>query len=271
METVEIEQATWIAAPFDLSRLDKKFRRVYIGSEFCERLLPTEKALRRVVDSTVERNLYITLATPFLTDAGLSVALSLLRNLEKNPGFNKLEVVVNDFGLLNLIEKNFPGGGPVLLLGRLLAKMKRGPRGTAGIGELTPEAMDHFQRTNADVPRYSDFLRDAGFSRIELDYPLQGLKRDGAVLEASLHYPFVYVAAGRYCQFADLDNSRRDIRSVSNCSGECASAAFRMEDPRMPVPIIVRGNVWSFENQRLPDEPGRLRITRFVFSPAPPP
>jgi len=78
------------------------YDRVYIGSEFCQNRLPSAAAflgLARIFKGP------LTLVTPLLSDSGLDGAAALIKAVGPAKG-KPLEVVVNDWGLLRLLEKN---------------------------------------------------------------------------------------------------------------------------------------------------------------------
>ncbi|MGM5482210.1 MAG: radical SAM protein [Nanobdellota archaeon] len=90
--------------------------RVYFGSEFCERLLPSNAMLKKVK----EKNEKITFVTPPLTDIGIEKVLDLINVLD-----TKDEIMINDWGLYETIKKK---DNP-LIFGRILgAEILKKPR-----------------------------------------------------------------------------------------------------------------------------------------------
>ena len=87
--------------PFDKieKRKLKKFDRVYIGSNFCQNLLPKIKKIEELYESGISK---ITLMTPLLTDSYLLKTMNLIENaLKLKP---ELEVSANDLGVIDLIK-----------------------------------------------------------------------------------------------------------------------------------------------------------------------
>ncbi|MDP7294889.1 MAG: hypothetical protein QGG24_06170, partial [Vicinamibacterales bacterium] len=56
--------------------------RVYLGNEFCERLIPSVQLLERAHTAAAERGLALTLLTPYVTDDGIDRLRPLLSRLE---------------------------------------------------------------------------------------------------------------------------------------------------------------------------------------------
>ena len=100
----------------DRCRKDGSYTRLYFGIEFCERLIPSVEEFKRALDYSRIHNLDISLVTPYVTDAGLSKLSSLFDYLTVNR--IDCEVIINDWGVLNLINKKYRSLKPVL--GRLL-------------------------------------------------------------------------------------------------------------------------------------------------------
>jgi hypothetical protein len=140
------------AVPAELERLlgPVRFTRIAYGTEFCEHLLPSPDALRRVV-ATGRR---LTFLTPYMSDEGIAQLRGLL------PLLQDAEVVFNDWGVLRLLRKEFPHLTPVQ--GRLLNKSLRDPRVTtiyAETASASPESsLRVLQRSNLDNTTYLALL-----------------------------------------------------------------------------------------------------------------
>jgi len=166
---VERENALFITQKENLRYLNPDFKRVHFGVEFCERLLPAKTELQETHAEVAGRGLAFTFVTPYVTEDGLQKVQNLLKLLP-----DATEVVFNDWGVFRLLHEQFPQLVPVL--GRMLTKIKRGPRIMNFIDRLPKDALDHLRSTNLGVPRYTDFLFANNIRRAELDNPLQGAK-----------------------------------------------------------------------------------------------
>lgn len=193
--------------------------RIYFGNEFCQQLIPSLAALKRVYSAAVDQGVSLTLLTPYVNDEGLKKLTPLLAFLDAQA--EPSEVVFNDWGVLQHL-KAFPRLRPVQ--GRLLDKMLRDPR-IAGFYRTAPEPIRAaFQRSNATAPLYADFLRAHGIEWVELDNVPQGLDVDFRPLPigAAVYVPYGVVATGRVCMIASLHQLKRErFRPDVKCRHEC--------------------------------------------------
>lgn len=258
------ERALFISTPDNLHLLTGEYRRIHFGDEFCERLLPGPAEVERVLNHAAEASCALTLVTPYVTEDGLGRVERLLEVLPDGT-----EVTINDWGVLRLLRRRFPGLQPVL--GRLLTKIKRGPRISGFLDVIPPEALQHLRRTNLGVPAYLRFLADSGITRVELDNPFQGLDLSDVPegLHLSLHIPFAYVTTTRFCLTANCDKpDRKGFIGVFPCGQECRKYTFYLDNAAMSTLLIRRGNTLFYKNTSLPqeirDDP---RIDRVVIAP----
>src|SRR5262245_50907938 len=104
-----------------------KFSRCIYGNEFCEHLIPSTQQLEAVLQSARDRGLSLTFVSPYVSDEGIETLRPLLELLNNAP--TECEVVFNDWGVLNLLQSEFPRLTPVQ--GRLMNKSLRDPRVTS--------------------------------------------------------------------------------------------------------------------------------------------
>lgn len=225
------------------------FSRIYFGNEFCQHLIPSRDSLTRIYSAAQRKGLAFTLLTPYITDEGierLQPLFEFLAGQEERP-----EVVVNDWGVLRLLRREFPNLTPVL--GRLMNKMLRDPLATAyyTLHALTPKpALSALRRSNLTVPVYQAFLKRSGIRMVEVDNVVQGIDMDfqGLGFAAALYVPYGFVATGRICLFASLNQPKEKKFTVSTrCSKECqrhyAECSYH-EAPFKGNPFVLlhRGN-----------------------------
>jgi len=258
-----MEQAIFISRVQNLKYSNSKYTRLYFGNEFCQRLIPSLEDIRVIRDFISKYQMKFSFVTPYVTNDGILTLRPLLEHVIKN--FPGAEIVVNDWGILRLIRREF--NYPVLALGRLLTKQKRGPMNMNLKKRLPQTMLQHFQESNIDVPILGDFLVDNGIKRVELDNLLQGIIRENPSLEASLYFPFAYVTTTRFCLTASSGFRRKFLRSIPYCNKECQKYSFRLKHKKMPVNLFLKGNTQFFENKHLPDDLNSLNIDRLVFQP----
>lgn len=144
---------------------------VYLGSEFCQNLLPRPEDFSRAVKVFGKR---VVLVTPFLTDRCFGNIEKIIR---ANSGGEKLEIVANDLGLIHLVGKKY-ASKVTLSLGRVLGNLMK----SSSPGFMT------------------GFLAGHGIARAEADSPEQADRcgRFGGIA-CTYHIPYSYVAVTRFC------------------------------------------------------------------------
>lgn len=283
-----LEQALFISKLSHLKYLRERYSRIYFGNEFCQRLIPSVFDLKKVLEYTRKKRLNFSLATPYVTEYGLR-KLEILFDLLTEAGFDS-EVIVNDWGVLDLVSSNYPGLRPVL--GRLLTKQKRGPRlmkllkrdgrprliidpRSPDISHLVfqkrlPLALDPYYRgSNASsVPIIHNYLIDRGIKRIELDNTLQGLSLElpEGEISASLYLPYIYISTTFFCPTAGCDQKRSSLLKIKPCNRQCQKYIFKLRHKTMPKTLFLKGNTIFYKHSRLPaknlQEIGIDRIVR---------
>jgi len=258
-----VERALFISKKKNLKYLTADYQRVYFGNEFCERLLPGAETLSEIHREITDRGIRFTFVTPYVTDAGIKKIIQLLEGLPA-----ETEVVFNDWGVLRIIQQNFPNLHVVQ--GRLLTKIKRGPRVVHFLDRLPPDAVQHLRSTNLGVPAYQQFLKKHNINRVELDNPLQGLCLKGVPedLKLSLYIPFAYVSTTRFCLVANCDiPEKKGMIGVFPCHQECQKYTFYLDNPVMTTLLIRKGNTLFFKNTKLPPDIKQTNIDRIVIQP----
>ena len=261
-----MEQALFISSTANLKYWSPEFTRLYFGMEFCERLLPSPAQLKKAVQFTRDHNVDFTLVTPYVTDKGLHQVEKLVAALgEAHPAS---EIVFNDWGVFHLLrEKGYPLK-PVL--GRLLNKLKRGPRIVPVRDKIPETSLDYFMTPNLSIPEVGSFLLNHGVTRVECDNLLQGLNLDGISkdLHISLYLPFAYVTTTRFCFMPSIHDPGEMKIGVLPCKKECRQYAFSLWNPVMTVPLVRKGNTIFFSNEEIPQPLIREgKIDRIVVEP----
>lgn len=260
-----------------------KFSRVYFGQEFCEYLIPTLDELSKAYYISQQLGWDFTYVTGYLTNQGIE-------KVRKNLGFliskgKAIEVVVNDWGLLAVINREFSGLRPVL--GRLLIKQKRlerfpfasPPINMQGIDtsfeEVARNQRGALRRLNLSIANYREELKRLGVERIEVDIVPQGVDVEPHSwhILISCYYPWAYVTGGRNCSTAAIDNSIREYVVIDElCLRPCQRlnrASYVNQFFVFPTPILQRGNaVFAFTHDYArPYVTGEIPIDRLIFQP----
>ena len=259
-----MEQAIFISKVENLKYVSPHFSRLYFGNEFCEQLIPSRADLQQFLDFASENSLDFTFVTPYVTNRGLGRLEKLFEKIAQNKPDS--EVVFNDYGVFRVLNSRYNQLEPVM--GRLLNRMKRGPRLMMVIDKLPSTTVEYFRSSNLTVPVLTEFLNAHQVRRVELDNVLQGIDFHLDNLEASLYIPFAYVTTTRLCLVNSCDIAEREeMIGIFPCKQECQKYTFYLRSEVMPVILIRKGNTIFFENGVLPDNVEEKGITRVVIEP----
>jgi len=256
-----MEKALYITSLRKLKDVPPGCSRIYFGAEFCQWRLPGPALLKKALDLAGEGGLKFTLMTPWVTDAGLKKVKALLKVLADAdaPG---AEVVVNDYGALDMLAEEFPDVTPVI--GRLLARQKRCPRIPGMIGGIPEAGRELYMRSGVEDPLTAKYLRVFGVRRVELDNPLHGLSVDlkAARLKGSLYTPYAVVTVTRHCPASHDGNT---WQSFTGCKLKaCMKNVIALKNPAHEASILMRGNAQFVENTSLPVGLSKMGIDRVV-------
>lgn len=155
---------------------------------------------------------------------------------------NPSEVIFNDRGVLEIINRGFTSLQPVM--GRLLNKMKRGPRLIHFMDMVPQENIDYLRTCSLEIPVYQKFLIMNRVMRAEIDNVLQGIDIDtrGSEMHLSLNVPYAYVTTGHLCLSCQVEDPDWEDRIVlTPCSRECRRYTFTLTHPVMGVPLVKKG------------------------------
>ena len=197
------------------------FTRCAYGNEFCEHLIPSPQQLEALLSAADKRQMGLTLLTPYVSDAGIESLKPLFEMLSEK---GASEVVFNDWGVLNLLRREFPRLKPVQ--GRLMNKSLRDPRvtGVYAASDAPAPALVSLRRSNLDCTSYTGFLSGLGVESVELDNLPQGVDlsfaQDG--MKASAYVPFGFISTSRICMAAGIHYDKRDkFQPGAPCHHEC--------------------------------------------------
>jgi hypothetical protein len=247
------------------------------GNEFCEHLIPSPVALEAAINAAQSRNLCFTLLTPFVSNAGIAELKPLFELLARR---DNCEVVFNDWGVLNLLRRDYPSLIPVQ--GRLLNKSLRDPRVTTmyATAPAPPATLSVLQRSNLDCDSYTNFLSQLGVRMIEMDNLPQGnnlsFAENGISVAVSL--PFGFISTSRICLAAGLHYRKPDkFLPGAPCRHECQTHLLEYTYSNSPFgnrdqKFYLKGNTYFYAHSEamlrtLFEQAESGQIRRFNFQP----
>ena len=253
------------------------FTRCAFGNEFCERLIPSLAALEAALSAAQARRLNFTFLTPYVSNVGLAELRTLFALLAQH---GVSEVVFNDWGVLNLLRREFPQLVPVQ--GRLLNKSLRDPRVTTmyASAPAPTAALSSLQRSNLDCGSYTSFLMRLGVSRIEMDNLPQGndLSFAESGLGVNVYLPFGFISKSRICMAAGLHYRKSDkFQPGAVCRHECQTHLLEYTYTNSPFgnrdqKFYLKGNTYFYAHtevmlRALLEQAQSGQIARLTFQP----
>jgi len=208
--------------------LFRKYSRVYIGSSFCQNLLPEAADVRRLRAAGARA---VTLATPPLTGAALKKFLRTLGQVLETE--KEVEVSVNDLGLLAALRRRFHGRA-VPLLGRPVSH---------DFLRMSPEFLKKF------FSEYGIKLLESDEGKMVENLPAS------TPLKIAFHYPLEYLAMSRLCAH------------TGEMSAACRRACAGVPAARLTRPggesLILYSNAYFRRNAPCENK----AVKRLVFTP----
>lgn len=253
------------------------FTRCAYGNEFCEHLIPSPDQLQAVLTAARERGMSLTLLTPYVSDVGIDLLRPLFEVLSET---GSSEVAFNDWGVLNLLRRDFPKLQPVQ--GRLMNKSLRDPRvtGVYASSDAPAPALISLRRSNLDCASYTGFLSGLGVDSVELDNLPQGVDLSFAEsgVKASAYVPFGFISTSRICMAAGIHYDKRDkFQPGAPCHHECQTHLLEYTYTNTPFDnrdqkFYLKGNSYFYVHTEamlrgLFEQSRSGLIDRMVFQP----
>lgn len=287
----------------------QKIEGIYYGSDNCEYLTPTKKEIENALLLFREFNSHFpphtlrsfTLVTPYVGDKmlkRLEEGLEYLNNLKiKNP----IEVVVNDFGVLRLLEKKYTN--IKIIFWRVIHKMLKTPLIDTFWYEAHPAweriknkpeseklrlrdeivkwQMKFYNSTSVSLDIYKKFLSKYNIQRVALDYMekrgelFENITREHSQWENNigidLYYPWALIFTGRLCDTSAIENPSRWYYALDDiCPRTCDRYDVSYKIKTSWYKMIQRWNAWYRSEVNLDFLPTKFiqqKNNRFIFAP----
>ncbi|NME99614.1 hypothetical protein [Aneurinibacillus aneurinilyticus] len=252
--------------------------RLYFGSEFCQYRLTSSIAVMKALEYSRRNGLAFTFVTPYVHNVKFHALTTILTELQQEAVKvkEKVEVVVNDWGVYSHIRKQFPMLCPVI--GRLLNKVVRDPRIADYYDNenAPPQAINVVKGNGLVSEWFGRFLESSDTVRLEFDEAIQGFGQETESHALSFHYPFGCVASGSACMVGFMDSDKKDkFRGDPDCKQQCQRYTFELKNRQfthMTHRIFQKGNTAFYAYNRTLIETGLRRAmqagaVRVVYSP----
>ncbi len=245
----------------------KRAERVYLGNQFCHNLFPPKNILLEMMDKAVSEKLAITLVFTYMRDELQENTTDVLYEVSKwcKMRKQKLEIVVNDWGMIRLIQdlwKEEKKKNISLNLGVLLNKRRKDPRYQYKRG--VRENVDKFSDNNLNSESFQKYLREKwNIQRFEYEV-CQSLGKEELGYHVpsghhSMHMPYYQTNTSQYCTLhakcSSGDRGRQKL--VRNCPFYCEEKVFLY--PKHLKMVGRYNSLFGFEDAFL-KEPGKLNL-----------
>lgn len=292
----EIKKKLWNNA-FD------KISWVYYWSDNCEYLSPTKDELEKAIEKFKEFNKNFpphtirsfTFVTPYVWNKMLERLeewLEFLNNLKiKNP----IEIVVNDFWVLNLLTKKYKNLN--ICIGRVIHKQLKTPLIDTFWYEAHPawnliknKTEDEKLRLREEIVKwqmkfynssevwlliYQWFLNKFNINRVAIDYMqnreelFKNMNIDDIAID--LYYPWALIFTWRLCDTSAIENERRWMYAIDDiCPRTCDRYDISYKIKTVWYKMIQRWNAWYRSELNLDflnDTFVKNKNNRLVFAP----
>ena len=241
--------------------------RVYLGNQFCHNLFPRKETLCALLEQAKKEKLNITIETTYLRESMIPEVeemLYLLRTWCKKQN-QKVEVVMNDYGMAGMVKKFLDCFIPVY--GILLNKRRKDPRYPYKIGY--EKYGYQLARNHLNNEEFQAYLKEYGIMR----YEYENCNYEICVAEGnhSLHFPYYQTNTSQYCTlYAKCHTKERGNQSfVTNCPHYCNEYAFLY--PKHLKMVGAYNSLFGFDASvlegRIPlDKESKGKIDRLVLS-----
>jgi len=251
---------------------------IYYGQETCENLIPTLKHVQEAIAFCKKSEYSFVLVTPYVSPKGMEKLKNLFEYLNKEvPG---TEIVVNDFGVLHLIDTVYENLTPVL--GRLLIKMKRDARFSLSGYDIANTEILSLKRVEGnypetilastlELPSYQEFLKEKGIERVGIDALTQLLNNQIIKkwsFPVDVYWPWIYMTSSRNCAIAAYTQQGKTVHPTEEpCKYQCRKYEFSFRSDKKMLPALFRGNAVWISALSLYEHYFKLQIGRLIYEP----
>jgi len=251
----KIELAIYLTNLNGFKYWEPKFKRVYFGNEFCEKLIPSREELKEVLDFADKKKMGFSLLTCQVSDFFLKKIYNLFSVLRK-----KDEIVVNDWGIFNIISKDFKKMLPNCIFGKFLIN---------NISILSEPIQEFLKKWGFVRKRFE--MEIFSFTRFPpLSFSREPIIKNYPGLKISLYYPYSYITTARFCPYLDYKDKRFQKPDFV-CPKPCQKYTFVADHPiKKGGKLFLKGNTWFIK--QVGPSISRMRrdfpnIDRLVYMP----
>lgn len=227
----------------------KDINRLYIGNEFCHNLFPEMKLLMNMMQKARQEELQITLCFTYMRECYIEKTKDIIDKVYSwcNENNKSIEIIVNDFGMLKLLEDKTDY--LKLSLGMLLNRRKKDPRYIYKKGYMENKKLIAENSLNSSI--FNSFLKECKIERYE--YENCGYRIAIAEGHNSMHVPFYVTNTSQYCPLYAMCESfdRGKQKLVDGCPKYCMDYVFSY--PKHLKMVGRYNSLFAFDDTLLKD------------------
>lgn len=206
-----IQKAIIFSTEPNYKKIKEKYNIIYLGSEFCQNLIPSEQEVKKVVDIGFKK---VVLFIPFLTEERFNQYKNLISKLAKNYE-KKIEISTSDIGIIYFLNKRFP---------KIPKNISR------------PLSIE-FVRMKDEILK--ETIKELKINAIETDEEIFIQKLTKNKINTHFHMKLAFVALQRHCAFTG--------KITTNCNKICIGKELKLTIPQTNHMIVTRNNVYLKE------------------------
>ncbi len=219
---------------------------IRFGAEFCELKIPTLEQLNAAYSRTREAGKSFCYVTPTVSEIGIKKLSEHFTYLKK---LDDVEIVIGDFGALNLLDDSRDAGNLSLRLGRTRVYIPaRSPwpqiTRVPNVPQPALERVEEiFYQTGLSYKRSLECYRSFGINAADVDWipkcfqSYSDLVKSG--LDIAVHADIIPVTITEKCHMARFLGED----DYFSCSRPCQSKALSIKQSDLGVKLILCGNV----------------------------
>lgn len=222
----------------DLNLLPKDASRLYIGSEYCVKAYP--KQFKYLLNKIRTLGMPFSLLTPPVIESELPLFFKILEIFEE-VATNSSEVIFNDWGVLNFINKNKTKQYKIRT-GRFLSYQKRGTQRLYNM--IKYEELSHVPILDKKTV---DFLVKMGITGIDIDIPIYNVYiKNKPEIHLSIYIPYALNSYTINCPFT-FDGKKWG----RTCKRECLHIKLIYENQETEAPFFQKGKAFYTKSHPL--------------------
>lgn len=254
----KMEKAYLITQNTNLDNDFNDYQRFYIWDQYCEHnmfyFFDDKNFIKQIIKSWKK----ITITTPIISEPWLIKFNTFLKNFIILNDNKKIEIIINDYWLLNLINRDFPQ--IEIIWWNFLSWQNKDP-----YLKVFKDKEEH-KKLSIDSSYYKKLFENKNIKTIELYNVFQWIDVQNN-FNINIYYPYVVYSINRYCVNALINQNKKYLEIVENCNGckglENKDLSMSLKIDNENVNQYFRWNKQFYKNNILIDN---KKIKRVIYN-----